>query len=733
MYFIKRRLLEALTIVLFTIATQGIAVASVRHWEALVNASDTWSYFEGNSPVPGNWNTLAFNDSNWKTGQGGLGYGDGDDATTVEQANSLFLRKKFEVSKLSSIEELLFYIDYDDGFIAYLNGVEIARSLMAGDPPAYDALSIDQHEAEMYQGGMPDKFLPEASWKQVLKEGENVLAIQVHNSSVGSSDMSAIPFLFVGINDNSHLYQDTPDWFEESVPFTSSNLPIILIDTEDGGGIRDEPKTNAIMKIINHKNGEINSINDTPTDYDGHIGIEIRGSSSAGYPQKPYGIETRDELGENNNVAIMEMPEENDWILLANYNDKSFMRNTLSFHLFEKMGHYAPRTKTCEVLINGEYQGIYIFTEKIKVDDNRVDIGKLKPEDNEGDELTGGYIFKVDYTDSYSWRSNFSPIDRRNGTVYFTHQDPKGEDITEQQQEYLANHIDEFETALYSNDFKDPEHGYRSYINVQSFIDYFIMGEISRNVDAYKKSRYLYKEKDSDGGLLYSGPVWDYDWAWKNLNDCYLLQKQDGSGWAYQINRCNVSPTPPAWIVRFLEDPYFEDRLFTRYTDLRKTILSMEYIEAYADSFRTMVSDAQKRHYKRWPILGQRVGAPENDDIPSTYAGEVRKLVDWIETRLNWLDENMTGNYVNVIDNSYQDNIAFVYPNPAKDLITIKSEEPFIQVELYAMNGSRLKRIDAYNVEQLQINTEQLRNGLYVLRLTHTNQSVTVQKFEIRR
>jgi hypothetical protein len=145
--------------------------------------------------------------------------------------------------------------------------------------------------------------------------------------------------------------------------------------------------------------------------YDGNIGIEIRGSYSASLPQKPYAVETRDITQNDSAVALFGFPEESDWVLLANYNDKVFMRNALAFKLFNEMGQYASRTRFCEVTVNGVYQGIYVFGEKIKRDDGRVDIDKLDPDENSGEPLTGGYIFKIDYWDNQnSWKSPYHPI-----------------------------------------------------------------------------------------------------------------------------------------------------------------------------------------------------------------------------------------------------------------------------------------------------------------------------------
>lgn len=301
------------------------------------------------------------------------------------------------------------------------------------------------------------------------------------------------------------------------------------------------------MRII-HNPGGVNHITDSGNVYSGKAGIDIRGRYSASLPQKPYGFETRDENGNNRNVSLLGMPEENDWILTANYNDKTFLRNFLAFELFRQMGHYAPRTKYCEVVINNEYQGIYLLGEKIKKDSNRVNISKLNPDENSGDNLTGGHIFKNDYyTASDSWLSNFSPLNKPGAKVYYVYYYPEPDEITAQQKKYLIDFVNTFESVLYGRDFADRHSGYRAYIDVNSFVDYFILGELTRNVDAYKKSRFFYKDSDSKGGRIISGPPWDFDWAWKNITEnCIHFNQTDGSGWAYKINECYAYPVPPS-------------------------------------------------------------------------------------------------------------------------------------------------------------------------------------------
>jgi hypothetical protein len=286
------------------------------------------------------------------------------------------------------------------------------------------------------------------------------------------------------------------------VNFTSSNLPIVIITTNQGEAIVDEPKITADMKIIYHGNSIRNNVSDSGNVYSGKIGIEIRGVYSATLPQKPYGIETRDATGNKLNVSLLGMPSENDWVLLANYNDKTFLRDVLAFDIFSKMGHYATRMRFCEVVLNNDYQGIYLFGEKIKQDNGRVNIAKLKPDDNTGDNVTGGYIIKNDYyTSTDSWKSNFSPLNKPGGEVFFVYDDPKPEVLTNQQKTYIQGFINTLETVLYSPAFNVSVFGYKSYIDIKSFADYFILGEVTRNVDTYKKSRYFYKNKDSKDGL----------------------------------------------------------------------------------------------------------------------------------------------------------------------------------------------------------------------------------------
>ena len=498
----------------------------------------------------------------------------------------------------------------------------------------------------------------------------------------------------------------------------STNIPLIMINTNNQL-IVDEPKINVDFKVIDNFPNRLNYPTDSGNIYSGIAGIEIRGSYSATLPQKPYGIETRDTQGNNNNVSLFGMPQENDWILIANYNDKTFLRNVLAFDLFEKMGHYAPRTKLCEVVVNDIYNGIYVFTEKIKRDNGRVDIAKLDLDDNYGDSLTGGYIFRVDYwNQNNSWISNYNNPNFPNDAVRYVYNYPDYDEITVQQKNYIQNLVGDFEDALWSNDFENPILGYRPYINTRSFIDYFIVNEFARNVDGFKKSRNFYKDKSSKDSLIFAGPVWDFDWAYKDHSSSMI----NGSGWRHDYS----GPTdvkPPGWYIRLLQDTTFANELNCRYFNLRNTILDTANIFSFIDSLSSILSEPQNRHYTRWPILGVNVGTPEVGNQPTSYSGEIIKFKNWINERLIWLDANMPGNCPNVSVSENKKTYVVTYPNPSSDIVNIYSEALIKNIKLFDNVGRLIFKKENIYSKNFQMNVSNLQ-GFFTFKIELSNKEV---------
>ncbi len=513
--------------------------------------------------------------------------------------------------------------------------------------------------------------------------------------------------------------------------FTSSNLPIILIDTY-GQEIPDDPKIQVGMKIIDNPVGERNHVDDPPA-YDAFAGIEIRGSSSQMFPKKSYGFETWDEQGEELKVSLLGMPEESDWILNANYSDKTLCRNTLAYQVARNLGHYSTRYRHVEVVINGVYKGVYIFSEKIKRDANRVNIAKLKPDQNSGDELTGGYIIKIDKPTGSGggdgWASSYPPPVNPDRIIWFMYEYPKYDDITQAQKDYISDYINQFETALAGPDFADPENGFRKYADEGTFIDYFLVNEISRNVDGYRLSTFLHKQRESLGGKLRIGPVWDYDIAWRNAD---YYNGFDYQGWSYEFPYPDDNWQVPFWWRRMLEDPVFADNVKCRWLFLRDNYLSDNWFDQYIDSVALTLNESQERNFTVWPILGTYVW-PNPWPYPQTYDEEIAVLKDWIHNRLQWLDNNLPGTCQSAGIDAFTDadRQFIVLPNPVKDHLKIDYQpvSAFFDMEISSPAGRIVfkERIQSNGPGpvQWQFNTTGLKPGVWLITLCDGNKKLT--------
>ena len=510
------------------------------------------------------------------------------------------------------------------------------------------------------------------------------------------------------------------------IAFDSTNLPIVIINTA-GANIPDEPKIDATMGIIYNGPGMMNHITDSANNYNGKIGIELRGASSAGYPQQPYGFETLDTNNIQTNDSILGMPMEHDWNLVSNWNDKVFMRNTLAYRLSRKMGHYAPRTRLVEVTLNGTYQGIYVLCEKIKRDSNRVSIAVLDSTENTGLNVTGGYILQNNLwgggTDG--WQLQYHPIDHPTFNTHLLYEYPKTLNITDTQKTYIQTFINDFETALYSANYQDTLVGYKKYIGVNSFVDYLIVNELSRNGDGFKKSQFYHKDKDTAGYVspLKAGPVWDFDWAWKDINECASFAATDGSGWSYLVNDCGPDNNSNGWMVRMMQDTSFQNTFRCRWDNFRENILSDSALYGYIDSVALYLNAAQARHFQRWGTLGINNGTPEIEPDPGTFAGEITNFKSWIARRLAWLDINIPGNPncppppppVTVGVKKQETNLISVYPNPTNQLLNIQFKHGYKLPELIQLcdvTGNKLMEIKTISAN-LAIDISALANGIY--------------------
>jgi hypothetical protein len=516
----------------------------------------------------------------------------------------------------------------------------------------------------------------------------------------------------------------------QNVEFTSSKLPIVIINT-NGGEIVDDPKIVVDMAIIHNGDGQVNNLTDPHNVYDGKAGIEIRGSSSQMFPKKQYGIELRAADGEDDNdTALLGLPKESDWILFAPYNDKTLMRDALSYRLGRAMGDYASRAKFCELVLNDEYMGVYVLLEKVKRGKDRVNINKLDVDENTGDDLTGGYILKLDKTtggDEGGWFSAHPP-ENRSGSQdsYFQYEYPKGEDITTEQKAYIKGYVDQFENVLASDTYNDATNGWTKYADMNSFVDFFIANEISKNPDGYRLSTFMYKKKDSDGGKLFMGPIWDFNLGYGNVNYC---TQGDPEGLVIDFN--NICPDDgwliPFWWQKLWNDKDFRAALTTKWTTLRADRFSNESILGYMDSVKTVMNDGpQQRNFQKWPVLGQYIW-PNYQYNLTTYNGEVNWTRTWMEDRLAFLDKMFLSTVTGIGETVVPNVTVRAFPNPFDNELMFDYDIPSAgttKIEVFDITGRNLSSVEETQFEgghyskRLSMTASP---GLYVYRVTHNN------------
>lgn len=513
-------------------------------------------------------------------------------------------------------------------------------------------------------------------------------------------------------------------------PFYSSNLPIVVLTTS-GQIIPDAPKITADMGIIRNGTGIRNYLSDPFNNYNGKIGIEIRGSTSQQYPKKSYGLETRDALGAKLNVSLLGMPSENDWILYGAYPDKTLMRNEITYDLFSKMQPYSPRYVYCELVINNQYMGVYTLLERVKRDKDRVDIAKLDIDDNAGDSLTGGYIIKVDKltgSSSTTWTSPYQP------KVQFLYHDPEDTELTVPQLNYIRNYVTNFENTVYGPGFSHPTSGFRAYIDVNSFIDFFLMQELGRTVDGYRSSSFMYKDKDSKGGKLSCGPMWDFNLSFGNADYC---DAYDTTGWQY--NFATVCPTfttePPYWWSRLLQDTVYANQVKCRWTELRMGFFKTDSINLWIDSVALYLSESQQRNFTLWPIMGTYVNW--NYFIGANYQEEVDYLKWWFQSRSEWMDTNLPSLCWNLSTPEHDPGMAAVkiFPNPFNSTATFSFVyDPLVEKELtvYDMLGKKVEVLQIQKGEKsISLTREGMREGMYFYQLSTPGKTIASGKFII--
>lgn len=416
--------------------------------------------------------------------------------------------------------------------------------------------------------------------------------------------------------------------------FTDSNLPIVSITTDNNPNtnlpldILDDPKILATMKIIKRPDGTRNYLTDINTpaflNYNGRIGIEIRGSSSQTLPKKGYGLTTlKADNTSNNNVELLGMPSENDWILNGIAFDPSLIRDYLSYNLSRQIGNYATRTAYCEVVINGEYKGLYILQEKIKAGTDRVNVLKIGTSDITSPNVTGGFITKADKTtggDPIAWS-----MPSYTTTVDFIHELPKPAAVLPAQTAYIYDQFLQLASTSNAN-AASVINGYPSVIDVPSFVDFMLINELASNADAYQFSTYFHKDRN---GKLRAGPIWDFNLTYGN--DLFL--------WGYDRSKTNIwqfsngdNEGAKFWTDLF-NNPLYKCYFAKRWNQLTQTGQPLNYssLVQFIDATLSYISEAKRREHQKW-------GTVTNQDT------EITNLKTFLSNRISWITTNL-GSY----------------------------------------------------------------------------------------
>lgn len=403
------------------------------------------------------------------------------------------------------------------------------------------------------------------------------------------------------------------DWPDDP----TKTLPVVRITTDNKRSISS--KTTYIPGTVRFEDPDkMYSDKDL---LESRMEIRGRGNTSWSNPKKPYKIQLEEKQ------KVFGMPKDREWVLLANYNDKSLIRNILAMRTSEicQMG-WTPSMRSCNVYLNDSYIGIYTLSEQVEVSGNKIAVTPATDQDNSGEALTGDYFLEID---SASDEYFYFITDKQ--YLEFMAKDP--ERPTSAQQAYLKQYMNETEASFLSKDFTDPEKGYAAYVDVDSWIGFFIVQELSKNIDGNtRKSTYCVKHKN---GKMKIWTVWDFDLAYGNCN--------------YLSDYTNTTNGPEGWYVRefgrrhaqyhegclwqMFQDPAFVGKVKTRWNQVYP---EFEKLGDEIDKEALRISKDVDSNFSKWRILGTQIWP--NVYVGRTYQDEVDYLKQFYLTRLEWMN-----------------------------------------------------------------------------------------------
>jgi len=407
-----------------------------------------------------------------------------------------------------------------------------------------------------------------------------------------------------GEGDDSQLYQVT-------------NLPTLVINTTGAQDITSkENEIPSLVYIISENGTKLFSAENT--------GVRGRGNASWQLPKKPYRLKF------NSKQQLLDAPAKaKKWTLVNNYGDKTLMRNILAFEISRRMQmHYVPYCRPVDVILNGEYRGCYQLCDQVEVNKNRINITEMEPEDIQMPQLSGGYHVEID---SYAWGEKSYFVSNRGVPV--TIKSPDEDDIVKQQREYITDYFNKMESAVFANNYADELEGYRKYLNLESFLRYFMVEELCGNPDTFW-SVHMTKDRNSEQFVV--GPAWDFDIAFDNEKRAYPTDKYNDFLYTTYVNIASETVRQMANVI-VKQDVEARKQLVKMWKKARmEQGIDVASLLNYIDQTAQLLNESQALNFLRWKILNQKVH--ENPQAAGSYEGELKVLKNYITKRVPKLD-----------------------------------------------------------------------------------------------
>jgi hypothetical protein len=525
---------------------------------------------------------------------------------------------------------------------------------------------------------------------------QNALTSQTINCSKGfryiryigpasaKCNVSEIEFYgYKGVGDNTVIPKPT-------------NLPSVIIHTTAAQDIVDkETYLKGIVSVINESGTNI---------YTDSLEIKGRGNVSWDFPKKPYRMKLFTK------ASLLGLPaKEKNWTLINNYGDKTLMRNLLAFNISKNLDiPYTPAGTPVDVFLNGEYKGTYQLCDQIEVANERVVVEKMKITDIIAPEITGGYLLEMDaYADGelvwFSSARNKIPV-----TIKY----PKDDEIVESQKAYIKSHFETMETAVFATNYTDNTNGFRKYIDLETFLRQFLVGEISGNTDTYW-STYMYKKRNDP--KFYFGPVWDFDIAFENDYRTYPINNL--SDWVY-ATKGSAANGVKSMITRIFSDPQVVVQLKNLYATYRNNgKLSEASLLQVIDDYAAKINQSQKLNFTKWNILNSQVHM--NPQALGTYAAEVNSVKTYISNRIKWIDNKL--NYTPSGTNDFS--TPTIYYTSENGILHVSGIDETMNIQIVDLTG-----MIRYNRNVTAGTTFELQAGIYILRAYSDNMCVYTTK-----